>query len=623
MAQTKLLLGRFTYLDGPSPNPNSNDPEYAEELYHVNSYFLDTATGQTVAEDGAQQTYLRNYEQAPPNEYVAAGQLGEPVCIGTTARTYFFNGSSDETEIASGTTVTFEDEENAASCANFCHISTSELAVTQPVAPATTGAVSVKVSTDAPTFRGEVMVLPDGPSTQLAPIYNAGQTVVINQVPLGAYRLTFTDSKGCKAFVEYSITGAGSANPVPGCRDRKATNYNPAATQADGTCVYDPAERMPVFRVPLLNSLRFVQEQTSDTCSAFETPDNTLFCHQQRPGQRVRPRYRQKVQRCDQHVVQVLTDFASVTAVVRTVGSSAVVATLIGERVQRHTGAATPVSVLLQAGQNGLTHLVAAAGASLPETLRHAERLRLSGAASGSYQILQTGRKADGTVYLQLTRPWTGPVAGAVQAAWDLTGVGFDVWEVGIDWSAIAPGEYEVELRATDPIEPDAVAVSELVWLADYHPNTVCIDYRNEDNAYGMVFTTGITPRLRVEGSFYKLKPSGSSQVHRSSSGVPTLLTSTAQRGILLETMELPDWLHEKLYVALRVDGLRINGQQVLCSGDYEWSQVQNVPLSGGSALCEPVRWLGVGNGNDLGALGAVADEDLLVLNGNRFLRLH
>lgn len=420
-------------------------------------------------------------------------------------------------------------------------------------------------------------------------------------------------------------TGGGSGNPapspVPGCRDPKATNYNSAATVEDGTCTYAPDARVPVFAVPLLNSLRFVQPEATDTCTTFETLENTFFCQQTRPGQQMRPHYRQKVQRCDVLTLQVLTDFTGLTATVRRPGTTTAVATFTGERVRRYTGTADPLTVTLSAGAGGLTKLTTAAG-TLPETLRRAARLTLSGAATGTYRVQQAGRELDGTAYLLLTRPWAA-VTGAVQATWALMGVGFDVWEVTLDWADVDNGEYEVELRATDATEPAAVAVSEPLLLADAHPNTVLIEYWNRDNAFGLEFTTGLVGRLRVGGTFFKLKPSGTSQQHRSSSGVPTLLSSTAQRGILLETFELPDWLHEKLFVVLRLDGLRVNGREVLGQGDYEWTPVAGYPLSGGSATLEQLGWLGAGHGHDTGGPGPSLADNLLVTNGGSFLRLH
>ncbi|SNC62218.1 hypothetical protein SAMN06265337_0626 [Hymenobacter gelipurpurascens] len=543
-------------------------------------------------------------QERPPDESVEGEIYHE--CIGTTRRAYIHDGQGGFYS---------EDTLNSTEC-GFGAMVLKRLTPFAPAPGQATGRVQIEITGGT---RPATVFLTNAITPQPVAV-DANGWVEITGIPPGSYTALIKDSSTPQQQISQDFTI--SATLQGGCTDKAALNYNAGASFEDGSCQYTAPIRIPSFRAPLLNPLRFVAEAPVDGISVYQTPDNTLFCHESRPDQTVRPTYRQKVQRSDTHTLQVLTDYSGVTARVRRPATGAVVATLPFTLKQRYTGTADPVAVTLSEDASGVTRLTITAG-PMPETLRRAVRVQLQGGASGTYVVRQTGLASDGSTYLLLSRPWTG--AGAnVQVRWELSVVPFNVWEVALNWATLAAGEYEVELRGTDATQPDAVLLSELVLLAEYHPNTVLLEYSNRDNAYGMVFTTGNISRLRVEGTFYKRKPSGTSSVHRSSSGTPTLLSSTAQRGILLETIALPDWLHEKLYLVLRLDGLRVNGQPMLCPGDYEWSQVQRYPLSGGTATLEPLQWLGAGNGDDAGSVLPPSSDNLLVLHPTGdFLKLH
>ena len=384
--------------------------------------------------------------------------------------------------------------------------------------------------------------------------------------------------------------------PVGGCRDPDATNYDPAATFDDGTCVYTPVLVEPVFSVPLLNCLRFVQPATPDNCVVFETEGNTLFCQQDRPEIQVRPRYYQKVAFCDELPLQVLTNYqGGVQALVQRHRGGQTLRTVDFERVLPLTGEATTDVVL--SAQDGYTRLDAPAEAGpLPANLLRARRVRLGGAATGSYRVRTAALDATtGAPYLVLSRPYAA-AAGAVTATWQRVGPGYDAWQAVLTLAGLPAGEYQVLLLATDARFEPAEALSEPLLLREQLPGTVCVDYGHGRNAFGLLFSTGIQPRLRVEGSCWRLKPAGSSTVHRSSSGAPVLLGATAQRQLVLSTWGLPDYLHEKLALICRLELLRVNGQACLgAEGAYEKTDQADYPLSPGAATLEQLGWLAAG----------------------------
>ncbi|GAA3940334.1 hypothetical protein [Hymenobacter algoricola] len=459
-----------------------------------------------------------------------------------------------------------------------------------------------------------VTVFVAGVTVQPEPV-NADGFIEILGVPPGEHTAVIRDNEGEELSVDFTIP----APFVGGCTDPKATNRNQLATYEDGSCVYTPPVPAPVFQPPLLNPLRFVVPQAVDSCSQFETLDNVLFCQQSRPGHRVRPQYWQKVQHCDRLRLQVLTNYTAVEAVVQEHLSGTAVLTQAATQTVQLTGTAVPLLVQLSDNGDGRTRL-RPADTILPENLLQSGRVTLSGGVSGAYLVRSRQKQAsNGEEYLVLNRPWEeAGNALDIFVQWELLGPGYDVWQTTLDLSGLPEGRYQVRLRGSRAGWPDAEAVSEPLYLAEEHENTVVVEYKNTDNGYGMVWTpyaAGVLPRLRVEATFFRLKPAGTLNVHRNSNGAATVLASTAQRKTLLETYGLPDYLHEKLYLICRLDYLRVNGQRYTTDEVYQVAEQRASPLTGGAVALEQVEWLGVGNGHDAGLLPPPNANEYLLVN--------
>lgn len=413
--------------------------------------------------------------------------------------------------------------------------------------------------------------------------------------------------------------------PKGGCTDRSALNFDGTATFEDGTCQYvPPPVPTPVFAVPLLQTLRFAQLEVPDNCSTFEDLDNTLFCQQRRPGMQLRPLYYQPVSFCDVVNVQVLTNYDTADAVVHRHSDNQVLRTQTLTKTLALQGMAPFFAVELGSSGDGYTQVIGAAGA-LPASLLAAARLQLRLSVGGTelaYRVLRSGR-ASATVnddYIVINRPWTGPVAGTPAVSWMLSGPGFNVWEGAVNLAGLSAGAYDVRVHGYDDANLSAEARSEPILYREHHDETVALDFRNTDNAYGAIFSTGTTFRLRVRGTYFRQKNTGTSIVHRNSDDSAVLLASTAQRRTALETYDLPDWQHERLFLITRLDTLLVNGKPGVAPEAYDWTPNRFYPLSSGRVAIEPAKWLGAGNSDDAGPNDT--GENFLVLRRGGFLRL-
>ncbi|MET4106053.1 hypothetical protein [Hymenobacter sp. UYP22] len=591
----------YTYA-GSGAQPSDDSPQV--ERYYVATWDFDTVTRTSVVRPAPKNPVFLQYpgDPAPQDDEIIGEVHAE--CIGTTRRAYIHSGSGKIVPL---------DTPNATEC-GFGELKWERV---QPFA-AEHGQATGRVQLDTVGGLAPINYVINGPGG----LVKSGQLDINGWAEVGGlaaatYEALVTDSSqpAQRLSQEFTILAPLAA----GCTDRAAENFNPTARYEDGSCTYTPPVRTPVFRVPHLNPLRFVLEQATNNCSVFEGLDNTLFCQQHRPGQQMRPLYRQKVQFCDVLRLQVHTDFTSVQAEIYQHQTGQLVRTQPLALVQRLTGLSDPLPVSLREYPGGLSAVVAEAG-GLPSSLRRAARLTLAGGAAGTYRVREVAW-LEGEQVLVLTRPWK-PAPGDTTARWQLDIVNFNVWEVALNLAGLVAGDYQVKLRGTDTAEADVVAVSEPLHLASEHVNTVVVEYRNRDNAYGMVWTTGAQGRLRLPGTFFRRKPAAESTVHRSSSGTPTLLSSTVRRQIVLETAGLPDWLHEQLTVIFRLDDVRVQGRRVLAPDGYEAAEVRNYPLSAGTVTLELLNGFGTGNGTDSGALPATNDN-LLELRAGGFLKLH
>jgi hypothetical protein len=422
------------------------------------------------------------------------------------------------------------------------------------------------------------------------------ETLLAN-IPAGIYTLRLTSSDGQQAQAPFTIAPY-TLPVVGGCTDPSATNYNPNATQDDGSCTYAPEVRAPYFEVPPMQSLRYVVPG-----STIRPPFDNVLLADEAPLDYTVEGYCQKVEQGDTLVIQCQSNYQGEPALeIR--GANGVARTVPASRVQQGAGQAVSFEAYFKADPAGRTRVYFNEEA-LPLPFRPGQRVTLSGTGTsldGTYPIRDVLEDAAAAVpYLVLPVAFSGTVRldGSLTTTYAVQA--FDTYQFVVDFSSIPQGCYDSRIYAIDTEFGTAEAFSEPIDVAPVHRNTVLIAYRNNDNAFNLNYSAGLVNRLRVTGRFFERQTATEKTVLRNDDSRLVLLKASAYRRVELETLLLPSWLHEQLAVALCHDFVRVDTERVTLDGDYTHEPVQRYTLARGTAVLELQSFLGAGNRDDLG----------------------
>lgn len=491
--------------------------------------------------------------------------------------------------------------------------------VTNETAPAAAdGTITVTAESTAANI--QIRATPNGqPADDWRAGVTSGQPFVISGQAPGTYTVQARDGNGCiTSPVQVTVAAFAKA----GCTDPTATNYDPAATENNGTCTYAPKPVIPFFDVPMMNSLRFVKsEPAPDYRTTFNTPDNTLQC-----AQRLRNvkniGYEQKVDKQDALAIQFRSNYTTHLVEVLNYYTDEVLGTFPAEKRIANTSKTAQFITLLKAHTTGKTRVY------FEESLFNFDVasdqvliISNAGTYDGQYTITGIGQDtATSNPYFIINKPFAGPgesVGASVFAEYDV--FPYDIFETEIDFTAIPAGSVYARITATDarPEFSPADAISEPINLLPHHADTYLIKYRNLDSWADIDYSTGIYHMLRIEANLHQPKPGGEREIHRNSNGSIVKLSAQKKRIFKFSTYMLPAWLHEKLGVVFDYDSVSINGVKVQTEDDYEVSYIDTHNLSNGSIEVEQVQWFGNNNnGHDLGNVDGSTGGRIIVNGG-------
>jgi hypothetical protein len=395
--------------------------------------------------------------------------------------------------------------------------------------------------------------------------------------------------------------------PVLGCTDPAADNYDPSATQDNGTCTYTPVPRVPYWRFSPAQSLGF-----ADQPFGTQTPLNLT-----------NPGYCQKVERTDTLVVQWQSNYTGThqVQVVPCDGGSSVL-TVSPTKVLSGTGMSRAFDAYARLDElTGNTRLYFNDDA-LPLPLLPGTRITLTnaGSLSGTYPIADVREDpAAGVPYLLITKGYPGGAQRIdVSLSTPYVLQPFDTWQAVVSFTTVPSGCFAVKIMANDAEFGTREQLSEPLDVATVHPDSVLVVYRNFDNAFGLNYTAGMINRLRVTGQFFKQENPEQKTTLRESTGNLLLLSAEIQRRKLLKTFLLPDYVHEKLAIAFCHDFVRVNGLKGIAEESYKNEPSEGFTLTNGSVLVEEADFM-AGNRDDIGDVDGgnflLVNQEFLAIN--------
>jgi len=476
--------------------------------------------------------------------------------------------------------------------------------------------VTVTLTSSAPGI--QIRFTPQGSAgTDWRNGVTSGQPYTINTLPVGGYTVQARDAKGCLTAI-YPLTI--SAPVRGGCTDPSALNYDPEATQDNGTCEYAPVEKGVFFEIPMMNSLRFVQGVQPDNITVFSNQDNTLLCEQKLRNV-FNKQYEQKVNKADVLTIQFLSTLSGHEAGIYS-KENELLATASIRKALTLTGQSLLYNTFIKAhGPNQTKVYFDATVFNYNIPAGQVIELRNAGEYNGRYLTQGINQDSPATQqYFIINRAFTGPgqVAGVtVYAEYDIQP--FDVYEATFNFAGVPDGIVHAKITGTGGGNT-FLAISEPISVEVEHPGTYLIKYRNIDPWNDLVYSTGLVHQLRVEANLWHPNPGGERSLHRNSNGSITKLYAQKTRVFEFATYLLPPYLHEKLSVVFDYDNVYINGLEYQTEEAYEPEYSNRLNLANGSVLIEQVRWMAnTNNSHDNGTsinVDAPATGGRIIANG-------
>lgn len=172
-------------------------------------------------------------------------------------------------------------------------------------------------------------------------------------------------------------------------------------------------------------------------------------------------------------------------------------------------------------------------------------------------------------------------------------------------------GQYYLMLQLFDDTATELLYISEPLFIAASHPDTVLIEYRHRDNTRDFVFTYDtINARLclRVGGGMNTYRPESADTFYRDQEYTTQLVSSTPYSSKTFYagySLGMADWYLDKLNRIFSCSNVRVDGEQLVKAEGAKWevSEVDQYHLLWASISVEPAKNRGVTVFNNVSAL--------------------
>lgn len=378
--------------------------------------------------------------------------------------------------------------------------------------------------------------------------------------------------------------------------------------------ITEPTVEIPegsYMEIPLLNFVRCVLKTISGTpvtpngYSTFQNFDSTLFCEEQHPYYK-HENFLIPVGKYDANQFQWFSDFPSHDVQLINYNTGALVKAFNPEMKMQLIGQSEEFAVTLSNHGSGKTRVYFGVG-SIPIPLAVGDTFEIINNAdgfNGPYEIVAIQNDLlMGSQYLVINVNYAivSPSSSA-DAVFTTNVVDFNVFESVINLADVPDGQYQLKIVGFSDNDNYREWWSEPMNVAAQLPDTNVIEYRCNDNAFDMVWTTGITVKKRVTSILHNRFVGGSRNITRNCEGSIIKTASKKTRRPILEIFQIPAYEYEKLQVAMDCDVIKVNGVQYQTDQDMDKPKyTPRYRLANTSVELEQIGWFKTYNSQDVG----------------------
>lgn len=158
------------------------------------------------------------------------------------------------------------------------------------------------------------------------------------------------------------------------------------------------------------------------------------------------------------------------------------------------------------------------------------------------------------------------------------------IYEIDVDLSKYSEGVYRWWLAVDN--NPDILFQTNPQDICVYHANTLYLEYKHSSYHAGVVFETGFSPSIRIEGAIPYKSPASKDSLYEDQTLNETLLYSvrySVYELIVGDSFGIPDYLIHLIDMVQSCDTVLYDGRQLVKADGSSWSAADQelYPLRG------------------------------------------
>lgn len=350
--------------------------------------------------------------------------------------------------------------------------------------------------------------------------------------------------------------------------------------------------RPPVYRlIPKSNSFGWFEQQAAVSDCVNPYNSTNAKPNDYKPTRWYNPKYFQPWCSIDNPKTQFRSNYDTLTAKMYNIVTEAEVATFTIEQKSNNIGQRQIMDAKIYdkgAGQTGIYWLTGniydtdgvtvidtyALNGQLPEWVKVGQKFMLSGSATdGLFEIKQiiydSTLLVNAAVIDRVYTDLTEPVTVKVDATYNR--LNYETYEFLADFTGIPEGCYNIILSMTDSEEeyPDSIWETLPFRITSGNRDLVYIESSDHVDD-GILYSTGIIHKQRFQGLFYEEDFPSTYETSRDSRKQINKLDGRVQHVIILEAIDVPYWVFEKLALYISKKNIRVNNIQIQCEEEFE-----------------------------------------------------